>query len=54
MVAAQGKDIAVVQSVRSEAEHEHERGALVQQPREEHGVHTLLRIRPIRRDHDIA
>ena len=54
MVAAQGKDIAVVQSVGSEAEYEDERGALLQQPREEHGVHRLLRIRPIRRDHDVA
>src|SRR2546421_11026369 len=54
VVVAQGKDIAVVQSVGSEAEHEDERGAFLQQPREEPGVRPLLRIRPVRRDHDLA
>src|SRR5256885_401857 len=35
VVAAEGKDVAVVESVRSEAEHEHDRSAFLQELREE-------------------
>src|SRR2546426_5936371 len=54
VVAAEGKDVALVESVRSEAEHEHDRGAFLQQLREEQSVDRLLRIRLVRRDYDVA